>query len=146
MLVQLVKQFNDLPVNVGYTAWIETREDNDGAEYFAPAIHGQKGGIAQMIAGYMNVVGYGQVVEEDGEEHRIIHFAQNGPYRGKDRYNALGKARKDLTLPRMKSIIDKKVAERKAQDATGKTPARAARPATKGTATARRRTAATRSK
>lgn len=145
MLVQMVKKFNDLPVNVGYTAWIETREDNDGQEYFAPAIHGQKGTIAQMIAGYMNVVGYGQVVEEDGGEHRIIHFAQNGPYRGKDRYNALGSARKDLTLPRMKSIIDKKVAERKAQQA-GTTPARTARPATKGTAPARRRAAATRSK
>jgi hypothetical protein len=146
MLVQMVKKFNDLPINVGYTAWIETREDSEGMEYFAPAIHGQKGTIAQMIAGYMNVVGYGQVVEEEDGEHRILHFAQTGPYRGKDRYNALGKARKDLTLPRMKQIIDKKVAERKAQTGQSKTPARTARPATKGTAPARRRSATTRSK
>jgi len=137
MLLALVKQFNDLPINVGYTAWIETHEDNEGVEYFAPAIHGQKGAIAQMVAGYMNVVGYGQVVEDDeGVEHRVLHFAQNGPFRGKDRFNALGKKRVDLTLPRMQSIIDKAVAKRKA--ATSKTPARKSASATAST---RKRTA-----
>lgn len=140
MLLSLVKQFNDLPVNVGYTAWMQTLEDSEGNEYFAPGIHGQKGQIAQMIAGYMNVVGYGEVQEDgDGVEHRVIHFSQNGPYRGKDRFVALGKKRTDLTMPRMKSIIDAAVAKRKAAKETG-----TATNTTKArSTTARRRTATT---
>lgn len=139
MLLQMVKQFLDLPVNVGFTAWIETNEDNAGMEYYAPAIHGQKGAIAQMIAGYMNIVGYGEVLEdEDGTEHRRIHFSKSGPNKGKDRYIALGKYRTDLTLPKMDAIIDKKLAERLAAK---KTPTRTRSSAT--TAPARRRATAT---
>jgi hypothetical protein len=139
MLLQLVKQFNDLPVNVGYTAWMQTNEDSEGNEYFAPGIHGQKGQIAQMVAGYMNVVGYGEVVQDEaGADHRVIHFSQTGPYRGKDRFNALGKKRTDLTMPKMKSIIDTAVAKRKAELATG-TPTKARTTA----APVRRRTATT---
>lgn len=141
MLLALVKKFNDLPVNVGYTAWMQTNEDNEGNEYYAPGIHGQKGQIAQMVAGYMNVVGYGEVTTDgEGKEHRVIVFSQSGPYRGKDRFNALGKKRTDLTLPRMKSIIDKAVADRKAAitgSATGTTTK--ARPKT----AVRRRTSTT---
>jgi len=134
-LLSLVKQFLDLPVSVGFTAWIETSEDNNGEEYFAPAIHGQKGAIAQMIAGYMNIVGYGEVIHDDaGDEHRRIHFAHNGPNRGKDRYMALGKYKTDLTLPKMDALINKKIAER-----TGKTPARTRAAGT----TARKRTTST---
>ena len=142
MLLSMVKQFLDLPVNVGFTAWIETHEDNDGAEYYAPAIHGQKGAIAQMIAGYMNIVGYGEVLQDDqGEDRRRIYFSQTGPSRGKDRYVALGKFRTDLTLPKMDAIIDKKLAElksTKSRKSTTKTPAR-----TSTSATARKRTTAT---
>ncbi len=142
MLVSMVKQFLDLPVNVGFTAWIETKEDNSGQEYYSPAIHGQQGAIAQMIAGYMNIVGYGEVFEdEDGAEHRRIHFAHNGPFKGKDRYIALGKYRTDLTLPKMDAIIDKKLAERKAaKSGAGKTPTRTR---TSATGTTRTRRAAT---
>lgn len=144
MLLALVKKFNDLPVNMGYTAWLETHEDNDGMEYFAPGIHGQKGQIAQMVAGYMNVVGYGEVVEdEQGVEHRVIWFSQTGPYRGKDRFNALGKKRIDLTLPRMKSIIDAAVKKRQSE-AASKTPASTRSSATK--APARRRTSTTKAR
>jgi hypothetical protein len=139
MLLMMVKQFLDLPVNVGFTAWIETNEDSDGNEYFAPAIHGQKGAIAQMIAGYMNIVGYGQVIiGDDGEEHRRIHFSQNGPYRGKDRYMALGKFRTDLTLPKMDAIIDKKLESIKSSSATSKKPVAARRPVAPKSPAARR--------
>lgn len=139
-LISMVKQFLDLPVSVGFTAWIETNEDNQGDEYYAPAIHGQKGAIAQMIAGYMNIVGYGEVFTDDeGKEHRRIWFSQSGPYKGKDRYMALGKFRTDLTLPKMDAIINKKIKERLAAP---KTPAR-----TRSSATAtRRRTTTTSTK
>lgn len=129
MLLQLVKQFNDLPVHVGYTAWIDTHEDGNGMEYFAPAIHGQKGAIAQMIAGYMNIVGYGEVIEDDeGNEHRRIWFSHHGPYRGKDRFVTLGKSRTDLTLPKINALISAAIKKRKATKpgATTKAPTTAA--------------------
>jgi phage nucleotide-binding protein len=136
MLLKMVKQFNDLPVNVAYTAWIETNEDSNGEEYFAPAIHGQKGAIAQMVAGYMNIVGYGEVVlDENDKEHRVIWFSHEGPNRGKDRYNALGRKRTDLTLPKLDELINKKLAELN-KPAT-KTPARTRAAGTTGTRTRR---------
>lgn len=123
MLLMMVKQFNDLPVNVGYTAWIETHEDGDGVEYYAPAIHGQKGAIAQMVAGYMNIVGYGEVVlDENDVERRRIWFSQNGPFRGKDRFVALGRSRTDLTLPKMTQLIQ--AAIKKRQQSSADVPAR----------------------
>ena len=140
MLLALVKKFNDLPVNVGYTAWMQINEDKDGQEYYAPGIHGQKGQIAQMVAGYMNVVGYGEVTtDSEGVDHRVIVFTQAGPYRGKDRFNALGKKRTDMTLPQMKSIIDKAVAKRK----SAATPARSATGTTTKARPVRRRTSTT---
>ena len=126
-LLDLVKKFHDLPVNVGWTAWIATHEDNEGIEYFAPAIHGQKGAIAQMIAGYMTVVGYGEVIEDDeGAEHRRIWFSQTGPHRGKDRFVALGKSRTDMSLPKMQLIINAAIKKRQAErSAAGTTTTKA---------------------
>lgn len=141
MLLQLVKQFNDLPVNVAYTAWRATHEDNEGMEYYAPAIHGQKGSIAEMIAGYMNVVGYGEVVEDDdGKEHRRIWFSHHGPHRGKDRFVALGASRLDLTVPKMTQIIDAAITKRKAERSGARTTSRTTTKAATTGRTARRRT------
>jgi hypothetical protein len=134
MLLKLVKQINDLPVNVLWTSWQASEEDQDGEVYFAPAIHGQQGAIAQSVAGVMNVVGYGQVIEKDGKEVRRLHFSHNGPYRGKDRYQALGRAKDDLTVDKMKSLIDAKLATRKGakktttSTKTGAAPVRRRRP------------------
>lgn len=119
MLLKLVKQFNDLPVNVAWTAWQENVEDEEGNMFFAPAIHGQKGAVAQMVAGVMNVVGYIEVLEDDkGEEFRRVHFTHNGPFRGKDRYMALGKKRDNLTIPTLEKLIKTSVAKRAAESQT----------------------------
>jgi hypothetical protein len=134
MMLKMVKQFNDLPVNVLWTAWQKIEEDIDGNSYFAPAIHGQQGAIAQMIAGYMNVVGYGEVVEVDGKEVRRIWFTHHGPFRGKDRFVALGRKRDGLTIAKMQEIITAAVKKRTAE--------RAAR-AKGGTAAGARRTTRT---
>jgi hypothetical protein len=141
MLLMLVKQFNDLPVNMGYTAWIATHEDNDGVEYYAPAIHGQQGAIAQMVAGYMNIVGYGEVVEDgDGNEHRRIWFSHHGPFRGKDRFVTLGKSRTDLTLPKMNQLVQAAIKKRRAEK-SGVTTGASKRPTARRTTTPRKRTA-----
>lgn len=121
MMLDLVKKFHDLPVNVGWTAWTETHEDNEGNEYFAPGIHGQKGMIAQTIAGYMNMVGYGEVVEINDKEVRRIWFTQRGPFRGKDRFTAMGAKRDALDVPKMMQLIEAKKAELRKARSAGKT-------------------------
>jgi len=147
MILKLVKQFNDLPVNVLWTAWQKSEEDQDGNVYFAPAIHGQQGAVAQMVAGYMNIVGYGEVIEADDKEVRRVWFTHHGPYRGKDRFVALGQKRDGLTIAKMDEIIQAAVAKRKAQRAAAKKTGAATRSTastTTKTAPARRRTATTR--
>lgn len=123
MFLDMVKQFHDLPVNVGWTSWIETHEDAAGEEYFAPAIHGQKGAIAQEFAGLMNIVGYGEVIEDGEDELRRVWFTHSGPYRGKDRYVALGKKRDGLDVPKMERIIAAAVKKRIAEKGATSAPA-----------------------
>jgi len=107
MIKAKVKQFHDLPVNILWTSWRKSEEDGEGETFFTCGIHGQQGLLAQTIQGYMNVVGFGEVEENDeGKEVRRIYFAQSKPYMGKDRYVALGKVRTDLTMPKMESLIN----------------------------------------
>lgn len=121
-----VKQMHDLPVNVLWTAWRKTEEDSEGEHYFTCGIHGQQGLLAQEIQGYMNVVGFGEVVE--GE--RLIFFKQDMPYMGKDRYKGLPEiAKVDSTDPqnkgfnvkRMHSLIDAAKKKHEAARASGAT-------------------------
>lgn len=121
MILKMVKQFNSLPVNIIWTAWQTSWEDLEGETYFAPAIHGQKGAIAQMIAGYQNIVGYIEVIQKNGKDVRRVWFTHSGPYRGKDRYVALGRYLDDPTIPQIEAKIKAAIAKR-----TGTPGARAA--------------------
>jgi len=141
MLRQMVKTFQDLPVNIIWTSWQAVQENPDTGEiYFAPAIHGQKGSLAQEVAGYMNVVGYGEVVKDTkGNEVRRIWFTFNDAFRGKDRFVCLGAYQDRLTVPKMHRMVEeaKKAAMSSKKGSTG---AKAGRPAVKK-APATRRTA-----
>lgn len=109
MTVDMVKRFNDLPMHVIYTSHMTTEEDAEGETFFSAAIHGQKGALARQILGYMNVVGFGEVVENDaGEEVRRVWFTHHGSYRGKDRFGVLGQARDGLTVPKLQALIEGK--------------------------------------
>jgi hypothetical protein len=107
MLIQMVKKFHDLPINVIWTAHRTENEDGEGEPYYGAAIHGQKGAIAQQVLGYMNIVAMGEVIEgEDGKEVRRFYFTHRGPYRGKDRFIVLLPYRDGLDVRRMMRIID----------------------------------------
>jgi len=107
MLRQMVKMFNDLNVNILWTAWQTRLEDENGDAYYAPGIHGQQGMLGQTIAGYMNMVGYGEVVHDSkGDDVRRIWFSTSGRFRGKDRFNALIPFRDRLTIPKMERLVD----------------------------------------
>lgn len=135
MLRQMVKMFNDLPVNLLWTAWQTRLEDADGEAYYAPGIHGQQGMLAQTIAGYMNIVGYGEVIKDSADNDvRRIWFSTSDRFRGKDRFNTLTPYKDRLTVPKMEKLVD-------AVKKTLHTPATSS-PARRGTTSAtKRRTA-----
>ena len=104
---KMVRAFNDLPVNVIWTALARKAEDADGNEFMVPEIQGKDYGISMKTVSYMTCYGYmmREVVEKerlvdpnkpDGEKkrvkvrQRVIYFEDNGVFRGKDRTLALG--------------------------------------------------------
>lgn len=128
MIVDFVKKFNDLPMNVGYTAHTTIRDDAEGNPIVTAAIHGREGAVANQIMGYMNILGFGEVVERGDEEIRRIWFTHHNGFKGKDRYQVLGKSRDGLTIPRLERLVSQQPA---------------ATPATKKAAPARRPAATT---
>ena len=102
---QLVLRVHDIPINVLWTVHIKGREDPDGNDYYSAAIQGKDGEIAEKVLGYMNVIGMGQVITKDDREIRRLWFTHRNEFRGKDRFNVLGRFRDDLTVPRMVQIL-----------------------------------------
>lgn len=125
-VLNFIKQVNDLPMHVLYTATPMRLEDEEGDPYFLPNIHGGKGDLAQQCMGYMMVLGYGtfkdKKVEGQNKTKRVrrIYFQTNGSFRAKDRYDALGNFKDDLTLPRMEQIILDKVSSVKGKKTASK--------------------------
>lgn len=140
MLVDMVKKFIDLPVNLIFTAHRTEQEDSEGEIYYGAAIHGQKGAIAQQILGYMNITGFGEVIEKDDEEVRRIWFTHHGPHRGKDRFITLGKAKDGLDVPTLEKYIERAKIRNKAarQEAKAKATGTTRRPAAKKTTVAKK--------
>jgi hypothetical protein len=113
--LNMLRRFNELPINCLYTALPLRLDDEEGNPYFLPALDGKQGGIAQQAMGYMHVVGHGVKrnikVTVDGAEKtkmvRRVYFQSNGPYKAKDRYGVLGRFLDDPTIPRIEELINK---------------------------------------
>lgn len=133
-----VRRVNELPMNILWLAHQERNENDDGEVYFAPAIHGQKGEVAQTIAGLMRIIAYGEQVEDEDEDVNIrrFWFTKYGPFRGKDRTNSMGPYRDNLTLKEVEQIVQNKkekvlrAKQSKSKPTTAKPVARAKRAAT----------------
>lgn len=106
-LTQLVLKMHDLPIHVLWTFHMKGMEDESGESFYSAAIQGGEGAVAQRILGYMNIIGMGEVLEKEDKEVRRIWFTHANEFRGKDRFNALGRFRDDLTIPRMMTILSK---------------------------------------
>jgi hypothetical protein len=109
-LVDYVKEVNDLPINVLWTAPAQELETADGESRYYPAIHGQGGNLAKEVRGYMKINMAGQMIEdEETAEGRVrrAHFIQTGPYMGRDRTGALGDFQDDLTIPKLEALVKK---------------------------------------
>lgn len=115
MMRDMVKRFHDLPVHIIWTAWRNKEEDGESGDvYYSAGIHGQKGMLAETIMGYMNIVGFGDIVMKDNEPVRRLYFDQVGPHRGKDRFQVLGRAKDNFTVPKMQALLDGAMAKYKA--------------------------------
>lgn len=108
-IIDFVKKMHTLPVHIMWTFHLIEAESAEGDPFYSIAIQGQKGQIAQQILGYTNVIGMGHAFERtvNGKVRTVRRtwFTHSGPYRGKDRFAALGRYRDELTIPEMTRII-----------------------------------------
>lgn len=132
MLRTLVKGFNELPVNVLYTAWSMQYTDSEGNETLLPAIHGgaKKGHtFAKEISGLMTSFGYLQVRSVGGEKSRRIVWdlkrtKSDGAITAKDRTHVLGPHTDDLSLKEIREKIQAYQAQPKTASPPRRTAAR----------------------
>lgn len=109
LMERMVLAFNDLAINVIYTALTRNVEDADGNEFLLPMLGSNKATdyrVAMTIASHMTSYGHFRVeiVSKEDEKtgkskkvkQRVIYFEDNGVYRGKDRTTRLGSK---LVLP-----------------------------------------------
>lgn len=115
---KMVRAFNDLPVNVLYTALARKVEDADHNEFLVPEIQGKDYGIAMKIVALMTSYGYLRVeivdVPDPTDENpnrtrqvkqRTIYWEDTGTIRGKDRTNALAPYTTNATLQQIRRAI-----------------------------------------
>jgi len=119
LLENLVKGFNDLPVNILWTATAKKVEDADGMEFLVPDLQGKKEyGIAMKMVSLMTSYGYMRVeihevpapTEEDPNatknvKRRVIYWEDTGTIRGKDRTTSLTPFTVNMNLQQMRLAI-----------------------------------------
>jgi AAA domain len=109
MLKRFVNYFNDLPVNVLWTALEMKRESEEGEDIVLPLLLGKDYEISQIICGKMHVIGHmsDRVIKKGETEdiQRRIQFSHVPPYFAKDRYNCLPRYMLNPTLPKVESLI-----------------------------------------
>lgn len=123
LLEGMVRGFNDLPVNVLWTATAKTVEDADKKSFIAPDLQGKKDyGVAMKMAALMSAYGYLRVeihevpapTETDPKaikvvKRRVIYWEDTGTIRGKDRTNKLKPFTINMTLQQMRLAIASKM-------------------------------------
>lgn len=110
MLKRFINQFNDLPVNVCYTALEMKRENEEAEDLILPLLLGKDYEISQIACGKMHVVGRMSkkvIGKDDGRKTiRRIQFEHIPPYFAKDRYDCLPRYMVDPTIPKIQKLID----------------------------------------
>lgn len=125
MVENMVRGFNDLPVNVLWTATAKKVADAEKNEFLVPDLQGKKEyGVSMKMAALMTSYGYMRTeihdvpiegeTEGEGEDkkqkyrqvkRRVIYWEDTGKIRGKDRTNALKPFTVNMTLQQMREAI-----------------------------------------
>lgn len=110
MLKRFVNSFNDLPINVCYTALEMRRENEEAEDVILPLILGKDYEISQAICGKMHIVGRmaAKVIGtgDDRKKQRRVQFEELPPYFAKDRYDCLPRYMPNATIPKIQELID----------------------------------------
>lgn len=130
MYKRYVRAFNDLPVNMLYTATAFRKEDEEGEDLILPDILGKDYGISQWTCASMHVVAYLSVrrKKETKEEFRRLLAKRTGPYFGKDRYNVLVPFVDNPTMPEISARINNQPKKTPAKATPTRSVARKAAP------------------
>lgn len=122
MFLRFIQAFNDLPINVIWTALSRSEEDEEGDDFLVPDIQGKGYQMALTVASYMTSYGHlraedrpvkvnGEfVTDADGKRKtrtvRTITWHDTGKIRGKDRTDVLAPTTVNLSLADISSLID----------------------------------------
>lgn len=132
---KMIRAFNDLDVNVLYTALSRKVEDAEGEDFYLPDIQGKDYLLALKIVSFMTSYGHMRVEvskTKDAEgkvrrvRHRRIYWEDTGSSRGKDRTRALAPHTDNLTLRDIREKIEKFGASEDPKKAVRRKPARKA--------------------
>jgi len=151
MMKRFVVMWNDLPVNVGWTAQAMHKSDEEGDDIVLPLILGKDYDISATICGEMDVLGYLSVdkvkrrvngeVKTSDVRRLLVH--SRAPYFAKDRYHAIAdpKGNGYMVDPTMPKIIER-IGAPAPRSGVGSSPRRstgtAAKSPAKASATARK--------
>lgn len=138
MFQRFIVNFNDLPVNVLYTATTMRSEDEEGEQLVLPDLQGKGYSISQALCASVGIVAYMKKSMvgkgEDAESARKLLFESMPPYFAKDRYGVFPRwltltqgDRQVNTLDSITRMISGDVAPRKAAPAKKVAPAPPAR-------------------
>lgn len=145
VMKRMITDFNELPVNVLWTAQEMVREDPEGDDIILPLIEGKDYQIASWTCAQMHIVANLSLkrvkVRVKGKvEQRVVRrmiCGETPPYFAKDRYNILGTHIDNPDINKIITMID---------DSESGRPAKANKPAAKKAAakkaTPRKRTSA----
>jgi hypothetical protein len=140
---QMIADFNELPVNIMWTAQEMVREDPDGEDIILPLIEGKDYQISAWACAQMDVVSHLSLKKikkrVNGKVEatfvRRLTCNESPPIFAKDRYNVLGRV---VDNPDIAELV-----QRIKDTETGRPPARTAARAGTAKKTAARKTAAT---
>ena len=136
MFKRFVRAFNDLPVNVLYTALTFRSDDEEGEPLVLPLITGKGYQMAQWTCAQMHMVGYYSIqnVKKAGSdvpvEVRRLRVQPTPPYFAKDRYDVGKRFLDNPTLARIARLIDQTPEQRAAESLPAVVPTKAPAKAT----------------
>lgn len=117
MFKRLVKAFNDLPVNVLWTALEQDGEDEEGETYKVPLLQGKGTQYARLFASWMTAFGYMYILRQPVKgknpddpvqyrERRVITWRATPKVMAKDRTRTLEPHTVDLSLKQIRERIE----------------------------------------
>ena len=114
---KMIRAFNDLDINVVYTALDRKVENAEGEDFYVPDIQGKEYLLSLKIASLMTSFGHMRMefkpqLDDKGEETgrkvrvRRIYWESNGSSRGKDRTRTLAPFTDNLNLAKIYGLIN----------------------------------------